>query len=323
MTMADVRPLAPTGAPGVGEPPISVLAIARATDRAAEGEEVAAARKAFPTLTDDEARAAVELAREDPGTLAPRDASSMVTLALPIAVGAYVIASALGTTLAGVLAAMCASFLARADSRSPTDAPTPLGTIVWIAALGVAGTILGGSLLRLRPWARWVAVAIGAVGFLVQSIQLLRGRDPLVTGLYVSIGAVLLAIPPVSPWFRPEGRAAAETFPVRAYGGAVAWGSVLCLLFIFVVPAFKKMFAETGVQLPAGTEILIAIAGIVEAYLAPFFPALAAVVAFPLLLAPPKRHATVTHVVNLAGLVAIGATIGWLALPVLQLLQKL
>jgi hypothetical protein len=316
--MADVRPLAPTGAPGIGEPPVSVLAIARVAEHAAEGEEVAAARKAFPTLTDDEARAALERAHDDPSTLAPRDASSMVTLALPIAVGAYAIAVALGTLL-GVLAFLGAMVVSMMDGK-PGPAP---GAIAVLAAVGVAGAVLGGSLLRLRPWARWAAVAIGAVAFLTQCLQILLGRDPLVTLAYASIGAVLLAIPPVSPWFRPEGRAAAQTFPVRAFGGAVVWASLLGLIFVFVVPAFRKMFQEVGVQLPAGTEIVIMIGRIVEEYLAPFFPALAAIVAFPLLLAPPERHATVTRVVDLAGFVAIGATIGWLVLPMLEVLRKL
>jgi type IV pilus assembly protein PilC len=50
--------------------------------------------------------------------------------------------------------------------------------------------------------------------------------------------------------------------------------SILACIMVFVIPAFQKMFKETGLTLPAPTEILIAVADFVANYwyLLPLFP---------------------------------------------------
>ena len=95
-----LRLLAPTSAPGVGDPPVAAHAVVSVRPRRGE-DAAAAARRAFPHLTAEEVQAALDQAALDPAPLTPRlgwlDA---LWLALPLGAGMQMIASAVTAVLA-------------------------------------------------------------------------------------------------------------------------------------------------------------------------------------------------------------------------------
>lgn len=241
--------------------------------------------------------------------------SDALTLALPLGLAAQQLA-----TGALALGLICVLLGSAAVSSEPTE---------WLALLGllVTGALsfaLGLGLLWLSPIARAAAVLLGALAALASLLLGMRGAFDAALALLLVAGLLLAFLrPEVARWFTPEGRAVAAAVPGwRAYVSALVWLQVLELKLRFVTPAFQKMFKEVGIALRPMTEAVLAASSLVSDFplvfaFAPLF------VAAPLLRIPERHARTVTLTANLVGFVIVGSAVGWLVVPLIDLLQKL
>lgn len=345
-----LRRLAPTGALAVGDPPVAVAAVLRAVDgarrrqpapgsraallaadpdvhpadarNAAELEATrAAARRAFPRLTDEELDRA--LAHDHESATPTPTWPALLSLALPLGLGTLLASDGAGAALIVVL---------HLTWRLLTHelGPGALGVSFALALLAaiVLLTPLGVALLRLAPIARWLAAlvhALAGLGVVLLAIAA-RGDLPmlqLLVLLLLTFGvARLLFAPAVKAWFTPDGRAARGAVPTRPYVTAVAFANLFHAVALFVVPAFHRLFKEVGINLPVATELVLTAAGFCQdsSWLTGPLFLLAPV---PLLrLSPRHEHAAFLGAL-LLGLFVLGSTVGALFLPLLELIHAL
>ncbi|HZV01450.1 MAG TPA: hypothetical protein VFF73_32350 [Planctomycetota bacterium] len=320
--MTDPRPIGPTGVPCVGDAPLTVFAIARAIEGAGLlPEKIDAARRAHPTLTEDDARAAIELAEREPASLAPRPGLALLaTLALPLGVGS--IAFAVGSGLLATVVLGVVGLLAlRAHGESAPGFPTALALRALCGALFL---VVGVGLARLSKWARGLLVVVAVGGIVAAQTTSPVNFGALACGALAVLG-VLLFLPAMNRWFTLEGRVSASALSCRPYHAAVAWMSLLGFSF-GVTGAFKRLFQETGVALPATTQMLLVISDFLTDFAFALAPLTVLAVIFgfsPLLRVDVERRRGVFWAVNVAGFVAFVVVVWALVLPVVQLMQRL
>ena len=188
---------------------------------------------------------------------------------------------------------------------------------------------MGLLLVRLEPVGRLVGAAVHGLAGLgvlwlaatqVDSLEDLLGCLVLLLVTFGVAGALFTA--PVRAWFTVEGRAAAGAVPTRPYVAAVAFTNLLVALFVFVVPAFQKMFKEVGVNLPVFTEVLLSAADFCQSY--PWLARPALLLApVALLRLSPRHERPAFQAAVLLGLFLLASTAGALLLPLVELFQKL
>lgn len=345
-----LRRLAPTNALAVGDPPVAVAAVLRAVEaarrrqpapgsraarlaadpdahpadvrNAAEDEAArAAARRAFPRLTDEELDRALA---HDPESAAPTPSwPALLGLALPLGLGTLFASDGAGAALIVVLHL---TWRLLTWELGPGALGVPFA-LALLAAIGLL-TPLGVALLRLAPIARWLAALVhGLAGLGVILLALAaRGDLPplqLLALLLLTFGvAGLLFAPAVGAWFTPDGRAARAAVPTRPYVTAVAFANLFHAVALFVVPAFHKLFREVGVHLSVPTELVLTAAGLCESYswlTTPLF----VLAPLPLLRLSPRKEQPAFLGALVLGLFVLGSTVGALFLPLVELLQKL
>lgn len=184
--------------------------------------------------------------------------------------------------------------------------------LVWI---GVLAIVLGGGLVRLRPWA---PTAVGVLGLLFSG--------PLLSGLWdpsnlpveyaafaVSALSVTCLSSRVERWFTDKG-AAAQRLPLETYRVGVTWLTLVLSALLVVVPAMADSLTRRGVSLPTGTQALITVAWIVErgAWIVPPFAVFAPA---PLLWLPREREGVTRLSIRVIGLAALSGIAGWLQAP--------
>lgn len=316
--MSTPRPLAPTGAPGLGDPPVAVRAIGRLVERVGEERAPAAVARAYPTLSEAERAAALEAWRVDPEAASPRATwGQALSLALPLGAGAALAADGLLTIGFLIL------HLVAGESDDPTNLRAPLALLVAILAL--VPSVLGFALLRLRPWAgRWTALlaALVAVPLAAAAGQ---GRGVAAALAIAPILLVLVAVvlhPACRRWFTPDGRAAASALPHGPYALAVGATALAGWMLIVLVPKFADVFASLGVALPLPTQVLLSLAN----HLARWWftlPALVLLAPLPLLRLPARLERVCAQAAVLGAVVVFGSMVGWILLPIWQLQQAL
>jgi hypothetical protein len=337
--VAEVRRIGPIGVPCVGTPPVTVSSIARAIAGAGLPEEkLAAAKRAHPSLADDEASLAIDLAEREPASLAPAPGlGHVVGLALPLGLGSLATAVACATLVSGALFVFLRVASAGRGETWPEgpvfEMVLEVGFAIVVAAVEL---VLGVGLARLQRWARWGFLGLVVLATLVAGARLVLGAvagdttffELVLGGSGVVVAEVLalsLFLPPVSRWLTPEGRATRNVLASRTYAAAVTWGALFFLSFA-LVPAFRKMFAEVGVQLPVTTEIVLSLGSILEVFAPVLAPLLGAAIVLgvaPLLFIPVDRERPAFWAVNGVGIVAFGSVLVALALPLVQLYQRL
>ncbi|MFJ6114279.1 hypothetical protein ACIQC8_09225 [Agrococcus sediminis] len=103
----------------------------------------------------------------------------------------------------------------------PTEDPG--GEAATAVALGVGVVLVLVALIAVslrRRWARWPVVVLGAVGGVAGLGILVATASPAPETVLMSlaplVGAVLLALPASTPWFRPRAAARPAAAPPRA-----------------------------------------------------------------------------------------------------------
>ena len=91
---------------------------------------------------------------------------------------------------------------------------------------------------------------------------------------------------------------------------------------IAIVPAFKRMFELTGIALPWGTEQVVLLSTFVAEYLL-FVPLVVVLGLAPLLRLSGEHDKTVRLASWTVGVAAFGTLCAWLAIAVLELIEKL
>jgi hypothetical protein len=308
---AHTRPLGPANVPGVGEPGVAVRAIARVLERAPRGPSaLAVIAEAFPRLTADEARAAIHLIETDPQAVVPRVRfATALSLAVPLGLGTVMVG-------AGAFGALVATLeLARGGPEG--------GLVLAITLVACAVTVaVGLGLHQLSTGARFVAGALSVLEGLLLIIIAARGERAWLLALPESFLGASLLLPAVGRWFERDGRAARAAMPAGGYVTAVASGLAVVLVMKFFLPAFVKIFAENGVQLPAMTELLIAFGRFVEDFAILAAPVLVLAPA-PLLVVPATYERASFRAVLFAAIVAFGGIGGWIAMPLVQIWQRI
>jgi hypothetical protein len=306
----------------VGDPPVSVRAVAQASQRQrAEEEPASAACRAYPGLSVDQVRAALKLSERDPDQLRVNvgllDAAS---LALPHGLGLLLFTVGFVAVL-GETARLVLSLVGGAGGSpvEPSSAPKALLKLAVVAiALGV-----GIGLQRLARWGQYGGAALGGVQILfLVGLVLMDVRVESWAPLPLSVCCLLLLHGKIGRWFTPEGRAASSALPLKGFRDAVAWLALVTAGLFFVVPAFRRMFEEVGIHLPWGTEMLLEAAAMVRNY-GLLVPLLLIFAPAPLLTLDWKHERTIRAAAWTAGLAAFGAMSGWLFLPLFELMEKL
>lgn len=187
--------------------------------------------------------------------LAPRE---RLALALPLGLGAFLVAVSVGALVSSIFAFALEHALRDPSSpREPVNTPGAL-VVIALVCFGMAGA--GFALRKLVAPARYVAVGIGALGLLLAANASAHGSSAGFALAIPSLLAIALLLPAVGVFFAPPPRREeALAVPSGAFLGAVAWGTLL-LVGLVTVPAFKKMFMETGIILPTLTEVVISVA---------------------------------------------------------------
>lgn len=303
------RPLAPTGALAVGDPPVAVREIARAIEGKEQAAEAAA--RAFPRLDEAERAAALEQLRIDPGAATPTPTWGQALSLVPIVGAAAVL---LVVALAGAAWAVLVAASAMVLGDPHVD-PAVFGSVGLLSVL--AGAV-GAGLSRFSRWALRAYVALGVLG-----LGLTAQTGSLAGGL-LALGAAVVFLPAVARWFGPEGRAAGAAVVVRPYRVAVTAVGALAGMLVGVVPAFRDVFNSMGVVLPAQTQAWLELAGFLEAWsITLLLPLIALVGPLPLLRLEPQHERSAALAANLVFAVALVSVVGALALPIYTLLQSL
>lgn len=313
-----LRPLAPTGALGVGDPPVSAHAVVSAPRRRGE-EATAAAQRAFPWLSAEQVGAALAQAELDPAPLTPRLTPGQA-LSLGLVLGMGMLFNAMGVVgLAGVgWLLLMSNFVERPDIAAALP-DAPMVVVMFVGA--VAYFFVGVELRRLQRWARFGGALLAG---LLCVVPVLLGHDETPNGFTVAtcLCAQLLMLSAAGRWTTDEGRAAARAAPTQAYVQVVAWAWLIVVALLAFVPAFHRMFKEVGLTLPYGTIAVLNLADLVASYQLLVPPALLAL-SLPLLRLRSRHERPATWAAAVAGFAALGSIMGWLLLPVIELLQKL
>lgn len=312
-----LRPLAPSGAPGVGDPPVSAHAVVSVPRRHGE-DAAAAAKRAFPWLSAEQVGAAVAQEALDPAPLTPRLTVGQA-LSLGLVLGMGMLFNAMGVIgLANIgWLLLMSSVMERPDDASPLLS-LPMALVGFVGA--ALYLFVGVELRRLQRWARYGAAALTA---LLSVVPALLGHEaPNGFGIATCLCAQLLMLTVVGRWTTDEGRAAARAVPTRPFVQVVAWGWLIVTALLAFVPAFHRLFREVGVALPVTTELVLSLAFFLADFQV-FVPPLLLALSIPLLRLPPRYERSATWGAGVVGFAALGSIIGWLLLPVLQLIQKL
>jgi hypothetical protein len=197
----------------------------------------------------------------------------------------------------------------------------PMVVLMFVGA--VTYLFVGVELRRLQRWARYGGAALTAL--LCVAPVLLGGDPPDFFAVGTCLCAQLLMLTAAGRWTTVDGRAAARAVPTRPFVQVVAWGWLIVLVLLAFVPAFARMFREVGVTLGFGTAAVVDLTDLLTSY--PFLqllipPALCATSLF-LLRLDPRYERPATWGVGVAGFAALGSIIGWLVLPMIELIQKL
>lgn len=312
-----VRPLAPTGAPGIGEPPASVAAIVRAADRARGDEDAAqAALRAFPRLSLEQIALAREhAAARDAEDLAPRPApASLLGLALPLGLGMVMV----GIGMVGLLQVVALGlFLDRSNDPMISDASRRYVSLLGLLLLVVL--VEGFALLALQPLARRIGALLGgfaAVGVLAFAVY--TAAPPALLALPLSAASLGLLLSPVAPWCEPDGRAASRTLGVKGYLATVAWGFVVLVALVALPPFFEVTYIQLRVDGPAA---IMTASGVLRG-LSPLALLALVLAPAPLLAIPARRDAPIVWTASLAGLFAVGIISSALVAPISQALGQ-
>lgn len=307
---AALRPLSPTGAPGVGAPPVAAHAVVSVPPRQGE-DAAAAARRAFPHLTAEQVQAALDQAALDPAPLTPRPGwLDALWLALPLGAGMQMLASAVTAVL--TLVAMVTADRVQDDGVSGASDGA-------LEALLVAGilTVGGVGLVQLEPWARFSGALLGAA---------VAGRAAVAGGAGYGLGLGLcwlaLIAPGVGRWTTVDARAARDAAVTRPFLQATLWGWIVLGLLVAVVPAFARMFREVGVALPGLTQLTIEASSLAAAWQLLLAPALL-VGSLPLLRLHPRHEAPASWAIGTLGLALTGTIAGSVTLALVGLIENL
>ncbi len=241
--------------------------------------------------------------------VAPLSRDEKLSLAIPIGYGTYLV------TLCAAQLGLGALSLVVALKGDPEVAAAQRGAVIFVVVFGAVVGVAGAFLLRLNAIARFVIAALGGLG-LVSALATEVSRLPQIVG--TGIVALGLLIPPVGVWFADRDRGLGV--PRRSFTAAVAWGTLVLTSFV-VAPSFRKMFAETGLTLPALTEVVIALDTFAQDF-GLFLVAPIVVVLGPFLLL--GRDEVRTRVaVNVVGALAFGLVLLAYLLPLVELIRKL
>lgn len=307
---SQLRPLAPTGAPGVGEPPVAAHAIASVRPRAAE-DAASAARRVYPHLTAEEVQAALDQAALDPAPLTPRLGwADALWLALPLGAGMQMLASAVTAVLAMVAMVGADRLLDEGVSGASDGA---------LEALLVAGIlVIGGvGLVRLEPWARFGGALLGAA---------VAGRAAIASGGGYGVGLgvcwLLLIVPGVGRWTNDAGRAARDAVVTRPFLQAALWGWIVLGVLVAIVPAFARMFREVGVALPPMTQLTIEASALAVDWQLLLPPTLL-IASLPLLRLHPRHETPASWGIGVLGFALTGTIAGSMTLSLVDLIEKL
>lgn len=316
-----LRPLAPTGAPGVGDPPVSAHAVVEVRRRTGE-DAAAAARRAFPWLSQAQVEAALAQQALDPAPLTPRVTRGQA-LSLGVALGTGMLLNATGVIgLLGIAwTVLMANLLELSAERARQLPGEKLLVFMFVGA--TACVVVGTELLRLQPWARYGAAALAFA--LVGVPAALAGEPPSAVAGGTFLCAQLAILGAVGRWTTPDGRAAARAVPTRPFVQVVAWGWLLATALLAFVPAFARLFKEVGVALGFGTTAILDVADVMTSYppLQLLIPPVLLATSIPLLRLAPRHERPASWAVGVVGFAALGSIIGWLVLPVLELFEKL
>jgi hypothetical protein len=235
-----------------------------------------------------------------------------LALAIPFGVGTFVVTAALAQVGLGLFGLLAAHKL-QANDPAQTGAMGLLVVSLVVAGIACVG---GALLLRLNVIGRYGVAALGGVGLLLILVAPVAQIPQYVGTNVVALG---LLIPPVGRWFSDE-RERGLAVPRGAYTAAVAWMALLLVGFV-VAPAFKKMVAETGIALPALTEVYISLYLLLDDFHLLLLAPIVAVLA-PFLLV--GRNDLGTRVaVNAVGGLAFAVMLFAYLLPLFELLGKL
>ncbi len=307
------RPLPPTGAPGLGDPPVSLRAIGRRVERAGEAGAPELLRRDLPTLSEQEREEGLRGWLADPEAATPRPTWGQALSLVPaVAGGALLSVQGLIAGAGFVLLLILAAF--GFPLRDQSAVAFLLGSMIVATAFA----------LGLHRFAPWAARLTGALGAIAAAGSMFAAPIDLgfVALLPTAAGLALLLHPACGRWFTPEGSAAAQALPLAPYRTAVAAAGALLWVAVLIVPAFQKMFAETGLALPAGTKVLLSITRLMRDW-AFLMPPLIAIAPLPLLRLPARLERPADLAASLAFVACLGSIGGWLLLPVIDLLQKL
>lgn len=255
-----------------------------------------------------------------PAPLAWRDAAAS---AVPLSLAAALLAPALVLLVSGAL-----TFALTEPARRPEGFAT-----VWLVALALSllqwPPAFG--LLLLRPWGRWLALAVAGANFALVASGLwattLRRESvhdmtaPVFAGLVLG-HALLLVTRPVGAWLDGSRRLRDAGPGAPAYACAVGWALLLAWIVAVIVPRFREIFASMGVELPWVTQAVLEAADSVER--APFllYP-LAVLAPVPLLRVSAGARAKALALVNLVGVLGVTIVVLAIHLPIAALQRAL
>lgn len=292
--------------------------VVKASERTRAGEDrLAAVKRAFKHLTEEEIQAVLDQVDLDPSVLRPARPSwgQAFSLAFPLGLGMFLFT--LGCL--GILGQCFALALSQLLDASPGVAGSQAAAIQF--AVMVAAMCVGVGLQRLERWARAGALGVGLFACSVGFVDAATSATPML----VSVGLCCLAIAllrPVRRWFEPEARASARALPLKGHAGAAAWLSLVFAVLVFVVPAFKKMFEETGIRLPWGAEQVIWASNLATDY-ALLVPLGVVLGLAPLLRVDAEHELTMRVAAWTVGGAAFATVGGWLALAAYRLVMML
>lgn len=198
------------------------------------------------------------------------------------------------------------------------DPPVPGATsrALVLGAVGGLALALGVALARGVRWARFLVGGLSAL-LLVRAVSALLVGEELFPATLLVLGWSIVGLGPLLP---VAGRVRPGLFAEHAYVAAVSWGS-LAVAALEVLPAFRKMWAETGFTLPAPTELLLEVYFFLFETPAAFLVPCALVLGPAALLGRDGRGVRLAvHVVGVLLLAFVGLAI---TLPLHQLHQKL
>ncbi len=307
-----LRPLAPTGALGVGDPPVAAHAVV-SVERRRDEDALAAARRAFPHLSADEVQAALAQRALDPAPLTPRPGwADALWLALPLGAGMQLLACA-ATAVLGLVSLVGAS---HAQDDGVSGASDGALALLLVAGLFV---VAGVGLLRLEPWARLGGALLGAA--LVARAALGEGDATAYVGA-MGLGWVALIASPIGRWTTTDGRAARGAVATRPFLQAALWSWVVLGALVLIVPAFHRMFREVGVTLPPLTEVTLRASSLLVDWQA-LLPPLHLLASLPLLRLQRRHERPASLAIDVLGVAVLGTLLGALALPGVEIFQKL